>query len=78
MSKADEMFKEIDYENLKDKTAGYCICLYGKEDKRIGFYTDKTFDVYNVYDSSEYITMQELQAINEKVKDLNKKELINI
>lgn len=70
MTKADEMFEKLGYENLEDKTIDYCIYLYGKGDKRIGFYTDKTFDIYNYHDGLEYVTMQELQAINEKVKEL--------
>ncbi len=70
MTKADEMFEKLGYENLEDKTIGYCMYLYAKGDKRIGFYTDKTFDIYDYYDEFEYVTMQELQAINEKVKEL--------
>ena len=70
MSKADEMFKELGYEDLSEESAAACICLYGKQDKRIGFYTDMTIDCYEQYDGSGYIEIQELQAINEKVKEL--------
>lgn len=70
MSKADEMFSNLGYKDLTNNIGACCICLFGKEDKRIGFYVDKTFDIYNYYDGQEYGTMQELQAINEKVKEL--------
>lgn len=70
MSKADEMFEKLRYEDITYGIGKACIKLYGKDDKRIGFYTDKTIDCYNFYDGYEYITMQELQAINEKVKEL--------
>lgn len=43
MSEADEMFEKLGYEDLSDETGFGCIKLYGKYDKRIGFYNDKTF-----------------------------------
>lgn len=70
MSKADEMFKKLGYENIRNKVGNTFTVIYAKGDKRIAFFTDKTIDCYNYYDGSDYITMQELQAINEKVKEL--------
>ena len=67
---ADEMFEELGYEDLSNNIGFSCICLYGKYDKRIGFYHDKTFDIYNCIDGTEYVTMQELKAINKKVEEL--------
>lgn len=67
---ADEMFEELGYEDLSNNIVFGCICLYGKYDKRIGFYNDKTFDIYNCIDGTEYVTMQELKAINKKVEEL--------
>lgn len=71
MSKADEMFEKLGYKkflvgfispNMKE--------LYGKADKRICFWLNKTIEAYDFYDGGETITIQELQAINEKVKEL--------
>ena len=70
MSEADNMLKELGYEDLSDETGFGCIKLYGKYDKRIGFYNDKTFTVYGYLDGFEYLDMQELQAINMKCKEL--------
>lgn len=70
MSKADEMFEKLGYEDVTHGNDKACISLYGKDNKRIGFYTDKTVDCYDYFDEYEYITMQELQEINEKCKEL--------
>lgn len=70
MSKADEMFKKLGYEDSTHENGLACIVIYGKDSKRIGFYTDKTVDCYNYFDGYEYISMQELQAINLKCKEL--------
>lgn len=70
MSKADEMFKKLGYEDSTHGNGLACIVIYEKDSKGIGFYTDKTVDCYNYFDGYEYISMQELQAINKKVKEL--------
>ena len=70
MSEADKMFKELGYEDLSDEIGFGCIKLYGKYDKRVGFYNDKTFTVYSYLDGFEYLDMQELQAINKKCEEL--------
>ena len=67
---ADEMFEKLGYENLPTEINFGGIDIYGKEDKRIEFFNDKTYAVYNSIDNFEYIDMQELKAINEKVKEL--------
>ena len=59
---ADEMFEELGYEKTEHKN---CI-RYRNEDYEIIFWRINEFKV-EVYNS---ITMQELQAINEKVKEL--------
>ena len=70
MSEADRLFDCLGYEDLSDEIGFGCIKLYGKYDKRIGFYNDKTFTVYSYLDGFEYLDMQELQAINKKVEEL--------
>ena len=80
MSKADEMFEELGYEKQEDK---YRIEYSLKQNfthfiviKRICFYKierDIVIEQWNVTEAitiSVNITMQELQAINEKVKEL--------
>lgn len=67
---ADEMFEKLGYENLPTEINFGGIDIYGKEDKRIEFFNDKTYAVYNSIDNFEYIDMQELQAINMKCKEL--------
>lgn len=66
MSKADKMFKElgykVDYEN------SYTIVFFKNDNlfgKRIDF-----FKQYKTFNKLGDITMQELQAINEKCKEL--------
>lgn len=67
MSKADEMFKKLGYENVRETE--YWIVYKGKE-KDIDFNKKyKTIEVENGMESKK-ITMQELQAINEKVREL--------
>lgn len=74
MSKADEMFNELrynkSYTQLKD------IEYYKDADNVIYFYVEyKKFNKSGEYDGMcDYITMQELQAINKKVKELGWKE----
>lgn len=67
---ADEMFEKLGYENLPTEINFGGIDIYGKEDKRIEFFNDKTYAVYNFIDNFEYIDMQELKAINKKVEEL--------
>ena len=74
MSKADEMFNKLGYENFEE--TDYFIEYQRKLDNCSKFIRfdllDKTFTsfYYVVIDKQSYITMQELQAINEKVKEL--------
>ena len=68
MSKADEMFEKLGYRDVTIGTISRC--LYANGDKRISFNRNRTFEVYDFYDESREIDMQELQAINEKVKEL--------
>ena len=65
---ADEMFEKLGYRDVTIGTISRC--LYANGDKRISFNRDRTFEVYDFYDGSREIDMQELQAINEKVKEL--------
>ena len=71
LSKADRLFEELGYKKF---LTGYLSPnmkeLYGKADKRICFWLDKTIEAYDFYDGGETITMEDLQAINEKVKEL--------
>jgi len=67
MSKADEMLEELGYKNVRQTE--YWIVYKGKE-KDIDFSLRyKTIEVENGMESKN-ITMQELQAINEKCKEL--------
>ena len=71
MSKADEMFEKLGYKKsyiqLRD------IKYYKDDDNVIYFRVNKkTFNKSGEYDGMcDYITMQELQAINKKVKELD-------
>ena len=80
MSKADEMFEELGYEKIvehkfkepDDYDDGVTeLILYRDEVKglEIEFWNDRTISKTSNYDVS-YLTIQELQAINEKVKEL--------
>ena len=80
MSKADEMFEELGYEKIvehkfkepDDYDDGVTeLILYRDEVKglEIEFWNDRTISKTSNYDVS-YLTMQELQAINEKVKEM--------
>lgn len=78
MSKADEMFKELGYEKIRNNEKEI---LYKKEYKSKANFI--AFDFYTKTMLCEYadedyefngalnINMQELQAINEKCKELN-------
>lgn len=66
MSKADKMFEELGY--VKDETGEEII--YQLNQHEIVFYLNrKQFDC-GCGIGREFITMQELKAINEKVKEL--------
>ena len=68
MSKADEMFEKLGYckQNFLEHTD-----YYNEEwETIISFNDDKSFVSLDIYDGYAKITMQELQAINEKVKEL--------
>ena len=78
MSKADEMFEKLGYIKIKEHKFEEPyneevteLILYRDEVKRteIEFWNDKTISKSCGFDMS-YITMQELQAINEKCKEL--------
>ncbi len=68
--RADEMFEELGYK--KSYTQSENIKYYKDNDNVIYFdLNKKTFDKSGEYDCMcDYITMQELQAINAKVKEL--------
>ena len=71
MSKADEMFNELGYELLNeyDKDFDNNFIVYLKVAKTIRF--KKSNHKVSVRDTQRnYIDMQELQAINEKCKEL--------
>lgn len=69
MSK-DEMFEKLGYKKSITQLAD--IKFYKDDDNVIYFrMVQKTFNKSGEYDGMcDYITMQELQAINEKVKEL--------
>lgn len=76
MSKADGIFKNLGYEKIEYKNSiDTSIIEYVKEfelkkDRIIAFYLDKTISVFEETASKDFFNMQELQAINEKVKEL--------
>ena len=81
MSKADKMFEELGYIFEKaNETEGYCkVIIAGKKQKGIIFENDFKEILFNLsyYDKEgnfKYknitISKEELQAINEKVKEL--------
>lgn len=68
MSKADEMFKKLGYE--KDTCANATEYILNN-DKEIDFVENKDTNQNEIWiDSFHTLTMQELQAINEKIKEL--------
>ena len=68
MSKADEMFEEIGFDKYEfDDRIEYLSRINLHE---ISFYKDRKVIDSNCGIGSEFISMQELQAINEKVKEL--------
>ena len=66
MSKADMMFEKLEYE--KDDTGDKII--YQRNNHEICFYLNRQNFDCGCGIGREFITMQELQAINEKVKEL--------
>ena len=73
MSEADKMFEELGYKKFTGEH-GYVTYLlkYDKDnDNIIYFYDDKTFHKGGEYSEfCDYITMQELKAINKKCEEL--------
>lgn len=70
MSKADEMFKELGYVKIRDDER---FIKYKKKYKNDNIVMDKeTKDFIKNFDSEYWkaVTMQELQAINEKCREL--------
>ena len=78
MSKADEMFKELGYKVFVNN--GFNLFEYVKHyelrpEKHIKFEMDRTITIAKKYENelavnSDYITMQELKAINQKCKEM--------
>ncbi len=68
MSKADEMFDKLGYNKYELDT--YIDYLSRETTKGITFRKDMKVIDSHCGIGSEYITMQELKAINEKVKEL--------
>ena len=73
LSKADEIFKELGYEKVSDikENIGY---VYFKREKHSIYYEYPKIIFHNKIKKltiqNDYLSMQELQAINEKVKEL--------
>lgn len=66
MSKADEMFEKLGYRKLQ--VIGLQECAYSNgKGKEIIFNKMKRFGLYGMY---QWLSLEELQAINEKVKEL--------
>ena len=77
MSKADKMFEKLGYTNLKEHRSGMILHyikssdLSANENEHIVFYKNKTIGFYYTYcNFKKDLNTQELQAINEKVKEL--------
>lgn len=71
MKTADEMFEELGYTIQKIGNGKMIYYEYYNKNTKdiIQFWYDKTISKYNE-DESNYISMQELQAINKKVEEL--------
>ncbi len=70
MSKADEMFEKLGYRKIYTQ---FKSIAYYKDDANIIYFVSKleSFFKSGVYERTSYsFTMQELQAINEKCKEL--------
>lgn len=78
MTNADNMFYSLgyekDYEDNESENGDMLLEYANKRDNlSIAFYSDKTFDkqlLKGCLIFNEHITLQELKAINEKVKEL--------
>lgn len=78
MSKTDKMFEELGYKKyfeIQKAEANEVKVRYKKElingiVIRINFCGDGTFEIKNSGDGTYYFNIKELQAINEKVKEL--------
>lgn len=68
MSEADRLFEELSYK--KYEYLEHTDYFQEKTDKIISFRNNKEIATFNTYDGFEAITMQELQAINIKCKEL--------
>lgn len=68
MSEADKILKELGYK--KYEYLEHTDYFQEKTDKIISFRNNKEIATFNTYDGFEAITMQELQAINKKVEEL--------
>ena len=66
MSKADKMFEELGYKKIVGKTTE--VFTLSRESKNIAF--SKIINRIRIYGKYDFIDMQELQAINEKCKEL--------
>ena len=70
MSESDKMFEELGYKKIKNQFVNVIELLGNDDDKRLSFETDKTICMYDFFDGTRNITMQELKAINKKVEEL--------
>lgn len=66
MSKADEMFEELGYKKLSGETTE--VFRLTRANKNIAF--SNLINRIRIYGQYDFIDMQELKAINEKVKEL--------
>jgi len=78
MSESDKMFEKLGYEKIKeyefeepenDNITELILYKNGEEGLVIEFWNDKTISKSSNYDES-YLTMQELQAVHTKCKEL--------
>ena len=73
MKSARELFEELGYEYKKQKNLYLESIIYEKGSKRILFRYDKKIIPYANYGDTEdatLLTLEELQAINQQVKEL--------
>ena len=68
MSKADKLFEELGYTDIDRLKNG--IEYFDEENESIGLFDFESCGKRITHSRFEGITMQELQAINEKVKEL--------
>lgn len=77
MSKADDMFEEVGYiKSFEDNYEMFSKTLFDGDIKTIVFNINKglidirTDDLYNIQVVTSILDIQELKAINEKIKEL--------